>query len=52
MIFQGLKQRAERDFKDRHRWANMLGFTNETPDRGMISYGIDGETYDLYARIK
>lgn len=43
---------VRRDFKDGHRWANMLGFTNETPDRGMISYGIDGETYDLYARIK
>lgn len=39
-----------RDFKEGHRFANMLGFTNETPETGMINFGLDGETYDLYAR--
>jgi hypothetical protein len=38
------------DFKAGHRWAKMLGFKNETPN-GMIKYD-NGETYDLYARVK
>lgn len=43
---------VRRDFKQGHRWAKMLGFTNETPEMGMKGYGIHGETYDLYSRIK
>ena len=39
-----------RDFKEGQRWVNMMGFTNETPEVGMKNYGLDGETYDLYAR--
>ncbi len=42
---------VKHDFKEGHRWAKMLGFENETPN-GMRAYGIDGETYDLYARIR
>lgn len=41
-----------RDFKEGHRWAKILGFTNETPEMGMRGYGPDGQTHDLYARIK
>ena len=37
------------DFKQGHRWIKMLGFKNETPG-GMKGYGLNGETYDLYAR--
>ena len=46
-----LETAVRHDFKSGHKWADMLGFTNETPN-GMKAYGIDGETYDLYARVK
>lgn len=41
---------VKRDFAQGHRWAKMLGFENETPERGMRNFTEDGETYDLYAR--
>nr|DAU13512.1 MAG TPA: Protein of unknown function (DUF2833) [Caudoviricetes sp.] len=40
---------VRRDFTNGHRWARLLGFVNETPERGMKYYGYDGGTYDLYA---
>lgn len=40
---------VRRGFINGHRWAKLLGFTNETPERGMKCYGFEGETYDLYA---
>lgn len=40
---------VRRGFINGHRWAKLLGFTNETPEHGMKRYGFDGETYDLYA---
>jgi len=43
---------VRRDFAEGHRWAQMLGFVNETPEIGMKNYGIDGATYDLYARCQ
>jgi len=46
-----IETHVKHDFTEGHRWAEMLGFKNETPD-GMNNYGIDGETYDLYARCK
>lgn len=41
---------VRREFEAGHRWANMLGFSNETKENGMLNFGVDGETYDLYAR--
>lgn len=46
-----LETAVANDFKQGHRWAEMLGFINETPN-GMKNYGIDGKTYNLYARTK
>jgi hypothetical protein len=43
---------VRRDFAEGHRWAQMLGFVNETLEIGMKNYGIDGATYDLYARCQ
>jgi hypothetical protein len=43
---------VRRDFDAGHRWVKMLGFRNETPETGMKNYGVDGMTYDLYARYK
>lgn len=40
---------VRRDFVNGHRWCQLLGFTNETPENGMKYYGFEGETYDLYA---
>lgn len=39
------------EFEQGHRWMKILGFTNETPE-GMKNYGDNGETFDLYARVK
>ncbi|MGB0817844.1 MAG: hypothetical protein ACPGQQ_02970 [Candidatus Puniceispirillaceae bacterium] len=39
---------VRRGFVNGHRWCRLMGFTNETPD-GMKYYGLEGETYDLYA---
>lgn len=39
------------DFKAGYRWAEMLGFKNETPD-GMKAWGDDGHDYYLFARVK
>lgn len=38
------------DFEAGHRWVKMLGFELETPN-GMRSFGPNGETCSLYARI-
>jgi hypothetical protein len=38
------------DFEQGQRWAEMLGFENETPN-GMRSYFVDGDGYQ-YARVK
>lgn len=38
------------DYEKGHKWALALGFVNETPD-GMNGYGVNGETYSLYARV-
>ena len=40
---------VRRDFANGHRWCQLLGFENETPEKGMKYYGFDGCTYDLYA---
>lgn len=40
---------VRRDFINGHRWCKLLGFINETPERGMKYYGFDRMTYDLYA---
>ena len=45
-----LETAVHREFLEAHRWANMLGFTKETNENGMINYGANGEIYDLYAR--
>lgn len=45
-----LETAIRREFPEGHRWAEMLGFTNETPEVGMKNFGLDGKTYDLYAR--
>lgn len=42
---------VRRDFKAGHRWLNMLGFNNETPEMGMKNYDEEGQTHDLYARV-
>ena len=49
--YQRLETPVRRDFEQGHRWAQMLGFINETPD-GMRYYGADGDTYDLYSKVK
>lgn len=41
-----------RDYEKGHRWVRMMGFVNETPDIGMRGYGMNGETYDLYSKVK
>ena len=41
---------VRRDFELGRKWAEMMGFRNETPEFGMKNFGLDGETYDLYAR--
>ena len=46
-----LETAVRRDFNEGHRWAKIMGFENETPEKGMKNYGSDGETYDLYARF-
>lgn len=38
-------------FDNGHRWAEMLGFKNETPN-GMERYGDDDQNYCLYSRVK
>jgi hypothetical protein len=43
---------VKRGFKEGARWAEMLGFVNETPETGMKNYSEDGQTYDLYARCR
>lgn len=45
-----LETAVQRDFKEGHRWAKMLGFQNETPEIGMRNFDEAGATYDLYAR--
>jgi hypothetical protein len=35
-----------------HDWIQHLGFSRETLDGGMRCYGISGEAYHLYARIR
>lgn len=47
---QRIETAVKRDFKAGHRWANMLGFINETPETGMKNFDENGETHDLYAR--
>jgi hypothetical protein len=39
-----------KDFVKGHRWATMLGFSNETPN-GMANYYLD-KNYCLYSRVK
>ena len=48
-VYVRIETPVRRDFINGHRWCNLLGFVNETPDTGMKKYGFDGETYDLYA---
>jgi len=35
-----------------HEWIQHLGFERETMDCGMRCYGLEGETYHLYARVR
>lgn len=48
--FSRIETTVQGDFVEGHRWAQMLGFKNETPD-GMKNY-CDGNTHYLYARYK
>lgn len=49
--FERLETTVLHDFEAGHRWAMLLGMINETPG-GMRGFGLNGETYDLYARVK
>jgi len=40
---------VRRDYVKGHRWAKLLGFVNETPSSGMRYYGLNLQTYDMYA---
>lgn len=48
--FRRIEAHVEHGFRAAHRWAQMLGFTDETP-AGMREFR-PGETYHLYARVK
>jgi RimJ/RimL family protein N-acetyltransferase len=47
--FRRIEAHIEHGFAAAHRWARLLGFTDETP-AGMREFR-PGETYHLYARV-
>lgn len=49
--YRRLETAVRSDFAEGQRWARMLAFTCETPG-GMLAYGPDGLSYDLYARVR
>jgi len=46
-----LETLVRHDYDAGRRWVELLGFTLETP-QGMVRYGFEGETYDLYSMVR
>lgn len=47
--FRRVETAVKTDFQQGHRWAELLGFSNEGT---MSGYAPDGSDYDLYARVQ
>lgn len=47
--YRRIETAVRSNFLEGHRWADLLGFKYEGTMRG---YGISGDDYDLYARVK